>query len=218
MNSKYKNIAILIVCTVLSIVIGKELIDRYVFNQEKQYFLFSFEEQRSKRQYVPYPTKNLGQSKLKRRPSSNPTDHSNNEGFNWDNNILPNTQFSNNLPRLNSSKDIIENSYSYRYHKYESFYSSNSLGVIPDYTISGKSSAQRSSNESEGNYASMSRPLAVPFANNYDGTPSTLGGTILFDPGIESENIEDYTIPAGEGWWILLLLGIGYVGFRRYRV
>ncbi len=61
-------------------------------------------------------------------------------------------------------------------------------------------------------------PLAVPFANNYIGVPSTSGGTILFDPGsATNEEIENHTIPVGESGWILLIMAGMYGIVRKKR-
>lgn len=60
-----------------------------------------------------------------------------------------------------------------------------------------------------------SPPLAVPFSNSYTGTPSTTSGTILFDPGaVTTEEVEQNTIPVGDGLWIMLVMA-GVYGLLR---
>ena len=53
-------------------------------------------------------------------------------------------------------------------------------------------------------------PLMVPRTKN--NPPTTGGGIILVDPGTYTTPGEEVgnPIPVGEGWWVLLLLGIAY--------
>lgn len=86
------------------------------------------------------------------------------------------------------------------------------------FAYGGRSSSMESAmdNVSGATSASYSRPLLVPFSNNFIGTPTTESGTILFDPGADPDDIETTTIPVGDGGWVLLLLGIIYLVVKRY--
>lgn len=108
----------------------------------------------------------------------------------------------------------------------DEFYSAGGSGILAS-SMGGYSGASQASSEGAGSYGgsaslsmSMTAPLAVPFSNNYNGTPpATSGGTILFDPGSATTAETDAnTIPAGEGCWILALMGVGYLGYRRLKV
>lgn len=107
----------------------------------------------------------------------------------------------------------------------DEFYSSGGSGILASGMV-GYSGTSRASSEGAYSYGgganlsmSTAAPLAVPFSNNYNGTPpTTSGGTILFDPSSATTAETDAnTIPAGEGCWILVLMGAGYLGYRRLK-
>ena len=60
-------------------------------------------------------------------------------------------------------------------------------------------------------------PLLAPRNNNYKNPPTTGNGIILVDPGTYTTPGEEVgnPIPVGEGWWVLLLLGIAYAFGRK---
>lgn len=81
-------------------------------------------------------------------------------------------------------------------------------------TLAGTSSEFSSDFTSTAvNTGLISAPLAVPFMGN------NVNNQVLADPGTES-NMTKIT-PVGEGWWVILLLGMGYFLYyqrRNYRV
>ena len=53
--------------------------------------------------------------------------------------------------------------------------------------------------------------LLVPRNNNYNNPPTTGNGIILVDPMTDPKG---NPIPVGEGWWMLMLLALGYAPLR----
>ena len=118
--------------------------------------------------------------------------------------------------------DKIQHGYSYSYKTKQR--ENENLGGHPGLILPGLSYSVRSGVSApagQGSYTTgtmpsiAAAPLATPFGTSA-GPPKTGGGTILFDPGVETDNIEGATIPVGEGGWILLLLGVGYFIIRKY--
>lgn len=101
--------------------------------------------------------------------------------------------------------------YAYKNNRKEDrLYGTLSSGLAyGNYTLRSFGGTISDDNITSRNWA-INGPLAVPFSNGYTGTPSTTGGTILFDPGARY-------IPVGEGWWMLLLLAIAYMEIKRMR-
>ena len=124
---------------------------------------------------------------------------------------------SNDYPIVKNNSNRISNNYSYD----NRLLSDNMIFGTPiaiENEYSYNSGRKNNESEQSGLYNSGKYfgPLAVPFSN-YTGTPTTTGGTILFDPGVETESLESTTIPVGEGGWLLVLLAVGYAGWRRWR-
>lgn len=92
---------------------------------------------------------------------------------------------------------------------------SSSLMAYGGIRSSSSSSKITTNGSSGGNYSStsISGPLMIPFEPTNPNTTISLAAP---DPGTES-NMTMIT-PVGEGWWILLLLGVGYALYRRKNI
>lgn len=90
--------------------------------------------------------------------------------------------------------------------------SSPAIGVMM--AAGGRSSGSSLGDRHSGVYASASlggigggTNIITPF-----GAPQNPSGYVFVDPMTEEEM---NMIPVGEGWWILLLLGVGYIAIKR---
>ena len=78
------------------------------------------------------------------------------------------------------------------------------------YSGGSRSGGDNASGSYGGTMMGGTSPLMVPRTKN--NPPTTGGGIILVDPGTYTTPGEEVgnPIPVGEGWWVLLLLALGY--------
>ena len=108
--------------------------------------------------------------------------------------------------------------YSYRKKATESTYSGTG-GFAGGMLAYGGGGSRSGGDNASGSYGGTmmggTSPLMVPKTKN--DPPRTGGGIILVDPGTYTTPGEEVgnPIPVGEGWWVLLLLGIAYAFGRK---
>ncbi len=117
--------------------------------------------------------------------------------------------------RQYTGSTYLNKSYSYKQEEQDNRIHSTLSGGLA-YNNSTTKSVNTSAGTNNSSGIAISSPLAVPFSNSAGTGNSTQDGTILFDPGAATtEEIEKHTIPVGEGWWVMLILGLGYLGYKR---
>lgn len=90
-----------------------------------------------------------------------------------------------------------------------SSYQHLSAGIVPVTSRPKQSFIDRSTVYASASLSSISGGnMLTPFA-----APQNPGGYVLVDP-MPDEDMQ--MIPVGEGWWLLLLLGVGYIGIKRH--
>lgn len=90
---------------------------------------------------------------------------------------------------------------------YSTSSSTSSLGLL-----SYRSSGTGTTSENTGSIVginSANPPTFVPF------TPQPNPDVILVDPMPDTKMI---LLPVGEGWWIILIMAIGYIGYKRWKI
>lgn len=223
MNIKNKIIAVLLISVVVCASTGY-----YLYNSRtKQLRQIGIME--LNHQIIPNPFDNSKEGKIKsivdnpvKKKSKHSYDYSVapssqllSKGFDVNSNVLSSNLFrqsplQKNYSRLSGANYYIKpNKESEIY--VSRFYSNGTLA----YSGSARRSATDGNSDNSGFYADLQRPLAVPFSNN--GVPVTSPGTILFDPGVEKQDIEEHTIPVGDGLGIILLLAGAYTVFIQVR-
>ncbi len=105
--------------------------------------------------------------------------------------------------------------YSYRKKAAESSYSGTGgfAGSMMAYGGGSNSGGDNASGgySSGGTTMGGTSSLLVPRNNNYKNPPTTGNGIILVDPMTDPKG---NPIPVGEGWWMLMLLALGYAPLR----
>ena len=105
--------------------------------------------------------------------------------------------------------------YSYRKKATESTYSGTGgfAGSMMAYGGGSNSGGDNASGgySSGGTTMGGTSSLLVPRNNHYKNPPTTGNGIILVDPMTDPKG---NPIPVGEGWWMLMLLALGYAPLR----